>query len=134
MDIIEMARELGSAIQEDERYLNYRLAQQKNDEDAGLQQMIGEFNLKRVALNQEMQNSERDQEKLQKLDGEIKALYREIFANENMIAYNNARTEMESLTKFINQIIAGSVNGEDPRSIEPNQGCEGNCGGCAGCS
>ena len=43
-----MARELGKAIQEDDRYLALRLATQSNDEDQALQDMIGEFNLKRV--------------------------------------------------------------------------------------
>lgn len=63
MDIIEMARELGKAIQEDDRYLALRLATQSNDEDQALQDMIGEFNLKRVSLNQEVQKPEKDQEK-----------------------------------------------------------------------
>ena len=39
MDIIEMARELGKAIQEDDRYLALRLATQSNDEDQALQDM-----------------------------------------------------------------------------------------------
>ena len=64
MDIIEMARELGKAIQEDDRYLALRLATQSNDEDQALQDMIGEFNLKRVSLNQEVQKPEKDQEKM----------------------------------------------------------------------
>ena len=63
MDIIKMARELGKAIQEDDRYLALRLATQSNDEDQALQDMIGEFNLKRVSLNQEVQKADKDQEK-----------------------------------------------------------------------
>ena len=72
MDILKMARELGKAIQEDDRYLALRLATQSNDEDQALQDMIGEFNLKRVSLNQEVQKADKDQEKLNQLDREIK--------------------------------------------------------------
>lgn len=133
MDIIQMARDLGTAIQQDERYIKLSLAQQKNDEDTQLQGLIGQFNLKRIALNQEMQKSDRSQEKLRELDAEIKDLYKKIFSNSNMLAYNEARSEMDEAAKFINQIIMGSVNGEDPQTIEPSQDCGGDCSGCSGC-
>ena len=40
MDIIEMARELGKQIQQDDRYIALRLATQSNDEDQHLQDML----------------------------------------------------------------------------------------------
>ena len=40
MDIIELARELGAKIQEDERYLNLKIASQVNDSDENLQTLI----------------------------------------------------------------------------------------------
>ena len=85
MDIIKMARELGKAIQEDDRYLALRLATQSNDEDQALQDMIGEFNLKRVSLNQEVQKADKDQEKLNQLDREIKELYQKIMSYPKMV-------------------------------------------------
>ena len=33
MDIIKMARELGAAIQQDERYLNFKKAREANEAD-----------------------------------------------------------------------------------------------------
>ena len=47
MDAIKAARELGKAIQNDERYKAYIEAKKANDADDELQQLIGEFNLKR---------------------------------------------------------------------------------------
>ena len=46
MDIIELTRELGKAIQADPRYVEMQLARQQSDEDQELQEAIGEFNLK----------------------------------------------------------------------------------------
>ena len=45
MDAIQAVRELGKAIQEDERYIEYAKAKKANDEDTELQNLIGEFNL-----------------------------------------------------------------------------------------
>jgi len=53
MDVIEIARQLGKAIQEDERYSDYMLAKEKNDADEALQALIGEFNLIRQNLAME---------------------------------------------------------------------------------
>ena len=51
MDAISLSIELGKAIQNDEIYINYKLASQKNDEDKNLQNLIGEFNLKKLSIN-----------------------------------------------------------------------------------
>ena len=84
MDVIQMARELGKMIQLDGRYLEYVSAKEKNDNDADLQQMIGEFTLKRMELNNEMSKADKSEEKLAKLDTAIRELYGTIMANENM--------------------------------------------------
>ena len=47
MDIIKITRELGKAIQADERFIAYNAAKLANDNDEELQNLIGEFNLKR---------------------------------------------------------------------------------------
>ena len=43
-DIMEMAKALGKALQQDETYLNFRAAAEQNDSDGDLQQLIAEFN------------------------------------------------------------------------------------------
>ena len=44
-DVIQIARELGAALQEDERYKALVQARKVNDEDEELQNLIGEFNM-----------------------------------------------------------------------------------------
>ena len=132
-DILLMARAMGKAIQEDERFIRYETARQANDSDETLQKLIGEFNLKRISLNTEAGKAERDQAKIAQLNDEMKIIYGQIMANENMLAYNSAKEELDALLSKINMIIVGSANGEDPDSIDTEGGCTGSCSSCAGC-
>lgn len=53
MDVLEKARELAQAIAEDERCKRLQAAKIANDSDKELQDIIGEFNLKKLQLNNE---------------------------------------------------------------------------------
>ena len=134
MNAIEKTRELGKLIQQDERYLAYNKAKEINDNDETLQALIGEFNMKRVELNTEMSKPEKDSEKLTKLDGEIKSLYGNIMANQNMDSFNNAKSAMDEMLSQVNMIITMSANGEDPDTCPVEKpSCGGGCSTCGGC-
>lgn len=62
MDIIAMARELGKAIQQDERYKRIDAAKTANDKDEELQQLIQKFNMKRSELSVEMAQENKNPE------------------------------------------------------------------------
>ena len=134
MDIIEMTRELGKAIQADERYIAYCLAKQANDEDEQLQNLIKSFNLKRVELQMEISNPEKDNDKVQELNHLIKDIYKKIMNDPKMTAYNNAKTAVDELMSQVNSIITMSANGINPDEIDiDNLSCVGDCGSCGGC-
>ncbi len=134
MDIIEKVRELGVLLQSDERYVKYHETKKNNDEDNELQNLINEFNLKRVSLNNEISKPEKNQEKINTLDSEIKSLYGNIMANQNMNAFNQAKTEMDNLLSQINMVITLSANGEDPLTCPTeSSSCSGSCDSCSGC-
>lgn len=133
MDIITAARELGKAIQQDETYINLNVLQQKNDADEQLQKLIGDFNLRRIDLNNEINKKEKDQEAIERLNQEVRKAYGEIMVNDNMLAYNEAKTKLDQIMDFVLQIIRGSVSGLDPETIEYKSGCSGSCGSCSGC-
>ena len=133
MDIIKMARELGKAIQQDDKVIAYNLARQHNDSDEKLQELIGKFNLKRLELNNVLGKADRDTDRIAQLDKEIKEIYAEVMNNPIMIAYNTTKQEVDRMMNFVTQILTGSVNGEDPDSIEEQTGCSGSCEGCSGC-
>ena len=133
MDIIAMARELGKAIQQDERYKRIDAAKTANDKDEELQQLIQKFNMKRSELSVEMAQENKNPEKLNQLDRELKAVYQEVMQNPNMAEFNAAKVEVDDMMNYISTILYGAVNGEDPDTIEPQQSCRGDCAGCAGC-
>ncbi|MBE6763591.1 MAG: YlbF family regulator [Ruminococcaceae bacterium] len=134
MDVLlEMAKEMGEALQQDERYVALQMAQAKADEDKALQDLIGEFNLKRMALATESEKDEPDEEKLHKLDADLHEVYSRVMANESMQAYNTARIAIDQLLNGIQRILTLSAQGEDPHSIDTEHSCGGNCGSCGGC-
>lgn len=134
MDIISLAREMGKEIQKDQRYLSMQLAKQNSDDDQVLQNMIGEFNLKRMAINNESQKEEQDTEKMQALNQELRAVYAQIMQNPNMIAYNTAKEAMDALLQRVSAIIGQSADGDDPETTDYEEhSCGGDCSGCGGC-
>ena len=62
MDIIEMTRELCRELQKDERFITLQMVQQKADADAELQALIGDFNIKRMAIQNEAAKENRSDE------------------------------------------------------------------------
>lgn len=131
--ILEMAKELGRAIQQDERFVKVQMAQARADEDEALQALIGEFNLKRMAINAESaKGEEQDEEKLRALNVEIREVYAKVMANESMAAYNEAKTEMDKLTNAVGAILNMAAQGLDPDDYDEHS-CSGNCSSCGGC-
>ena len=82
-DAIMIARQLGHAIQEEEAYKNIMNAKTEADADEGLQALITEFNIKRVAINAEACKTDRDEETLKKLNEEMRTAYSDIMSNEH---------------------------------------------------
>lgn len=135
MNTIEIARQLGAAIQEDESYKTFVVAKANNDNDTELQKMIMNFNELRRELNMEMSKADKDGDAMTRLDAEIKELYGNIMARQSMVEYNAAREDLDKLLSSVNYIITMAANGEDPMTCpsEPPQGCSGSCSSCAGC-
>ena len=134
MDIIELTRELGKAIQADDRYIAYTLAKQANDDDEQLQNLINAFNLKRMQLQMEVGKADKDDDKIAELDEVIKSSYKSIMDNPKMKVYQAAKEGLDELLNQINTIISMSANGMDPDQINLDlASCTGNCSTCGGC-
>ena len=136
MDAIKAARELGKAIQADERYVRYNEAMKANDADMELQELIGEFNLARqnVALEMSKSKEEQNKEKLDTQNKEMQRLCTLVMQNEHMADFTMAKADMDKLLHEINGIIALCCDGEDPDTCEVQAGgCSGSCSTCGGC-
>ncbi len=135
MDIIEMARELGKKLQEEETYLHLRTAQQAVEDDMSLQDRISEFNLQRAALGQEAAKEKRDQAKIDALDKKVRDLYEELIHDAKLSAYNDAQDEFNEIFGFVVHILQMSASGSDPMTVTRDTmgGCGGECGECGDC-
>ena len=134
MDIMEMTRELGKALQQDDRYIAYMLAKQANDEDKELLEDIAHFEDLRINLGTAMSTEEPDSDEIKALDSELKAVYQKVMKNPKMIVFSGAQQALEKLVSNMQQIISMCANGEDPDTCQiPESGCTGSCATCGGC-
>lgn len=134
MNVLELARQLGHAIQQDDRYIAYTLAKQANDEDEALQNLIQAFELKRMELQMALGKEEKDQEAIAQLNDVVKEIYQRIMQSPKMMVYNAAKQGYDQLQNEVNTIISMSLNGADPDQIDPETaGCTGSCSTCGGC-
>lgn len=134
MDCIDLFKKAAMALQTDPRYLELDAARRENDMDQELQNLIGEFNLARLDLNNETYKSTTDHERVAELNKKVNDLYSQIMASEGMVRYNAAKSECEALINHIDAIINTAMNGGDPMTVNPPQsGCTGSCATCGGC-
>ena len=137
MNVIELTRQLGAAIQKDERYLAFAAAKEANEKDEALNALKAEIQM--IQMNNQMEASKEtpDSAKMQEFEAEFNAKYEAFMANENMQKYDEARAQVDSMMNYIMQILGLCVNGADPATCEPEQqhehSCDGSCSSCSGC-
>ena len=78
MDCIDLFKRAAMALQTDSRYLAMDQARKMNDKDEELQNLIGEFNLARMDLNNEIGKPERSDERIAELNQKVNDLYGKI--------------------------------------------------------
>lgn len=133
MDVIEKVRELGKAIQQDERYIRYAKAKLANDTDVDLQNAIGNFNIKRMELEKAVSSEEKDEEKVKTLNEELRKIYGEIMSSAIMVEYNTAKAMLDQLMNDVNTVLTKTLDGEDPETCDIEVACTGSCSTCGGC-
>ena len=132
MDCIDLFKKAAAAMQTDPRYLELDAARRENDNDQELQGLIGEFNLKRLDLNNESAKPEPDAAHVAELNQQVNDLYTQIMSSEGMVRYNTAKKECEAMVSHIDAIINTAMNGGDPMTVQaPTGGCTGSCSTCA---
>ncbi len=133
MDIIELSRELGRKIQQEESYIAMQEANKACENDEALQALIGEFNLKKLALNEKISATEQDKDAVAALNTEMRKIYADIMVNENMIKLNESKSQFDTIINRVFAIVSNSANGEDPNTTDYQASCSGSCSSCSGC-
>lgn len=131
--LLAMAIDLATQLQADPRCEAVLAATKAADEDKELQEKISEFNLKRLAINTEEGKEEADADKIRELNQELRTIYAAVMANESMMAYNNAKAELDVLVNKIHFAINLAIQGQDPNLAAQESACSGDCGSCGGC-
>ncbi len=129
MNTIDLARQLGHAIQEEESYKAVTAAGDAIDADVELTTLIAEFSKKRDSIS-----GTDDSAKLETIDKELEALYSKIMSNPKMAAFEQAKHEFGHLMDRVLAIVTKSADGEDPDTAEPDEHhCHGDCSSCHDC-
>ena len=126
IDPITAARELGRAIQNSPQYAAMKAAEKACDEDASLQELIGDF-------NQENAKTEKDDAKIAELNTQLQKVYTNVMGNARMMDYNIAKQDVEEIMQKINVVMQAAVNGQDVDAVDVDSACTGSCSSCAGC-
>ena len=137
MNVIELTRQLGEAIQQDEKYIAFMEAKKANEEDMDLNAMIGKLNLVQMSYQNESGKDAPDEKKLEEMDNEFRQLYGDIMLNENMKRYEEKKQALDDMMNYLIGILSQCVNGADPATCEPvseSGDCTGSCSTCGGCS
>lgn len=132
MDIIELSRELGRKIQQEEAYITMQEANKAVEADEALQALIGEFNLFKLQLNEKLTAAERDEEAIKEINTKMRTLYADIMVNPSMIKLNESKTAFDAVINRVFAIVSNSANGEDPNTTDYHA-CTGSCSTCGGC-
>lgn len=126
--IVEKAKELGELLKQSEEFKNYNEVKAKYEADETIQTLISDFNLKKMAVMNQMQNEENpDEEKLKSLQEEMRGAYAAVMSNATMTEFMNAKEVFEKLVNDMYGIINFAVTGVAPG------GCDGSsCASCGG--
>ena len=122
----KLTRELGKAIQQDERYLALQRAIDCNEKDFELNEKMAQVQDIQKAYQNEASKSQPDESVLHSYDEQFRKIYVDIMANANMQAYEKARTDIDNLMTYLTGILAMCVNGEDPDTCQPQEHICGN--------
>lgn len=125
MTVIEKANELGQLIRECPEMKALTDAEAAQAKDEAAQELIKEFNLKRMNLARDMQEGKLTQEEAIKKNNE--AFEEMVEKSESIKAYVEAKKKFDNLLNGVNNIINLYITGEQAG------GCTHDCHSCSGC-
>lgn len=124
MTIIEKAHELGQLIKDSEEMQALKAAEAAQAEDKGAQELVAEFNIKRMNLAKDMQEGKLSQEDAIKQNND--AFNEMVEKSEVIKEYVEAKKAFDKLVTGVNSVINLYIMGEQG-------GCSHDCHSCGGC-
>ena len=124
MTIIEKAHELGEMIKKSAEMEALTVAEKAQQADDEAQQLIADFNIKRLNLAREIQSGKLTEEEAIKKNNE--AFDEMVKKSESIKNYVDAKKKFDDLVNGVNNVINVYIMGEQ-------QGCTHDCSTCGGC-
>lgn len=124
MTIVEKAHELGQMIKDSDEMKALHEAEETQAHDEQAQQLVAEFNLKRMNLARDMQEKKLSQEDAIKQNNE--AFNEMVAKSETIKNYVEAKKAFDKLVNGVNSTINIYIMGEQG-------GCTHDCHTCGGC-
>ena len=124
MNLIEKAHELGQMIKECPEMLEMQKCEEAQANDNEAQELLKEFNLKRMNLVRDMQENKITREEATKKNSEA---FAEMLEKSKVISdYVEAKKDFDAVVTQVNNIINMYITGQDGS-------CTHNCATCGGC-
>ncbi|MBQ6906823.1 MAG: YlbF family regulator [Clostridia bacterium] len=124
MTIIEKAHELGKMIEASEEMKALKEAERIQAEDDEAQQLVADFNIKRMDLARKIQGGKITEEEAIKKNNE--AFSEMVEKSESIKNYVAAKENFDRMVNGINDVINIYIVGKQ-------EGCTHNCSTCGGC-
>lgn len=124
MDIFEKTRELGEMIKDSNEMKVLKDCEEKQNNDAKAQELLSEFNLKKMNLVRDMQEGKITREVAIE---ENNKQFETISGHETIAAYIEAKKAFDEMVGEVNNILNYYITGQEPG------GCTHDCGSCGGC-
>ena len=124
MTLAEKAHELGKMIEESPEMAAMNAAEAAQEADAAAQELLQEFNLKRMNLARDLQAG-----KIKQAEAMLKnsqAFDEMVAKSETIKAYVEAKKAFDEKINEINGILNYYITGQQP-------GCTHDCSSCGGC-
>lgn len=127
MEIMELAAQLGQAIKADERVIKMDNARVAYEADTGVQQLMFEYNMQQIALQEEYKKTSIDKNVIEAIEKRIDQIVAEVTANPTFIALNEAEEAVNALMQEVNAEITFQITGKRPCAHDCSS-CGSDCG------
>ena len=124
MTLMEKAHELGEMIKESKEMKAMEAADEAQKNDAKAQELLSDFNMKRMNLARDMQAG-----KIQQAEAIIKnneAFSEMVKSSKTIEEYVEAKKTFDNMIAEVNKVLNYYITGQDPN-------CTHDCSTCGGC-
>ncbi len=121
MNVMEAARKLGAAVQEDERYIAYHKATLAVETDEQVKALSDNLNELQRQYEEEAVKEQPNEDLMRDLQQQGSAMYQSIYQTPAMSALMDAKEGMDVMMNEVMNLLYLCIGGADPMTVEVNE-------------